>query len=133
MPKQLVILLIDEDKGMVDLLTTLLSRSNCQILATSDGAEALRLVREKAPDVILLDLLKPSHKGINLCKSIRRLSNSPILFFSVNDSPEVIAAALDAGGDDFLVKPISSSMLVARLNKVLRRTSPLKIPALTDP
>lgn len=124
------ILVVDRDKGMAELLGILLSKNNCRIVHAANSEEAQQSLSQEIPDIVMVDLMQPRAEGIELCKTIRRTNNVPIVFVSALDDPQQIAAALDAGGDDYLVKPISSSMLVARLNKVLRRTSPLPAPHL---
>jgi two-component system response regulator ResD len=75
-----------------------------------------------SPDVIILDLMMPGMDGWQVCSQIRTFSSVPILILSALHSPGLVASALDAGADDYLVKPVPSGVLIAHLNKLTRRT-----------
>jgi len=115
------ILVIDDDAGMTDLLTILLSPASSEIIVANTAQEGVRLVRETDPTVIVLDLLFPESHGWEICKQIREISNAPILVLSALDKPGIVADALDHGADDYLTKPVSSGTLIARINKLARR------------
>ncbi|MBK8420712.1 response regulator [Candidatus Villigracilis saccharophilus] len=74
------------------------------------------------PDVVLLDLMMPDQDGWQVCKSIRVFSNIPILILSAVNDPSIVASVLDAGADDFLVKPVPSGVLVAHIRKMVRQS-----------
>jgi DNA-binding response OmpR family regulator len=80
------------------------------------------LTRKESPDVIILDLMMPGMDGWQVCKQIRSFSTVPIVVFSALDSPGIVASALDAGADDYLVKPVPSGVLISHLNTLTRRT-----------
>lgn len=126
------ILIIDDDPGMTDLLSVLLAPSGAETLVANTALDGLELARFGQPDVIILDLLMPEMNGVEVCKKIREFSAVPILVVSALDSPKVIAQALDSGADAFLSKPISSAILMAQINKLLRRASLVK-KSLTKP
>lgn len=86
-----------------------------------DGESALRMVNEGV-DIILLDILLPGIDGLALCEQIRKVIYCPIIFISCVDDDETIIRALELGGDDYLVKPFKCSVLMAKMNAVLRRT-----------
>jgi DNA-binding response OmpR family regulator len=117
------ILVIDDDTGMTDLLTILLTPASSEVFTAVSAVEGVTMAREKRPDVIILDLIFPEHDGWEACKSIREFSNAPILILSALDNPGMVAQALDNGADDYLTKPISSGTLIAHLNKLVRRSA----------
>jgi len=117
------ILVIDDDAGMNELLSLLLAPASPDILTADSGITGLELARKHNPDIIILDLMMPDINGWVLCKKIREFSDTPILILTAMDSPGAIAQALDFGADDYLIKPVSSSTLIAHLNKLLRRSS----------
>jgi two-component system KDP operon response regulator KdpE len=120
------ILIIDDDSGMTDLLTILLTPASTNVLIAGSAEEGIRQVREQHPDAVILDLMLPDHDGWEACRSIREISDVPILILSAINAPGMVAQALDNGADDYLTKPISSGTLIAHLNKLVRRYSPLK-------
>lgn len=119
---QVKILVIDDDEGMTALLKLLLAPASSEIITANSGQQGIELVKKSAPDLIILDLMLPEMNGWAVCKTIREITNAPILILSAIDSPGLVAQALDNGADDYLAKPVSSSTLIARLNKLLRRT-----------
>ena len=116
------ILVIDDDPAMTDLLKLLLQPTQAHILTANSGREGLELARKHKPDIVLLDLMMPEMDGWEVCKAIRGFSNMPILVLSALDSPGTVAAALDAGADDYLIKPVPSGVLLAHINNLMRRT-----------
>lgn len=115
------ILVIDDDIGMTELLSLLLAPASSEILTANSGQDGIELVKKHSPDIVILDLMMPEMNGWSVCKEIRETSDVPILILSAMDSPGAVAQALDVGADDYLVKPVSSSTLIAHLNKLLRR------------
>jgi len=120
------ILVIDDDAGMTDLLTILLTPTSSEVLTANTASEGVLLIRDRLPDVVIMDLILPELNGIELCQKIREFSNVPIMILSALDSPGMIAEALDHGADDYLTKPTSSGTLIAHLNKLVRRSSQVK-------
>ncbi len=119
---QAKILVIDDDEGMTELLALLLSPASSNVITANSGTDGIELAKAHAPDAIILDLMMPGMNGWQACRVIRTFSEVPILILSAIDSPGMVAQALDAGADDYLIKPVSSSTLIARLNKLLRRS-----------
>lgn len=120
-----LVLTIDDDAAITDLLSVLLKANGFDVLAANSGREGLRLIREQAPRLVILDLMMPDTDGWQVCKAIRDISSVPILVLSALDEPSLVAGVLDLGADDFLVKPVPSAVLVAHLNKLVRRTGSL--------
>jgi len=117
------ILAIDDDVAMTELLTLLLKTYNFEVIAANSGEDGVQQLREHQPDVVLLDLMMPGMDGWHVCKAVREFSNVPILILSALDNPGMVASALDAGADDYLIKPVPSGVLVAHLNRLVRRTT----------
>ena len=94
----------------------------------NSGEDGVRLIRELNPDVVILDLMMPGMDGWHVCTQVRSFSKVPILILSALDSPGMVASALDAGADDYLVKPVPSGVLLAHLNNLTRRASADRSP-----
>ena len=121
MPK--TVLTIDDDTAITELLAMLLRTHGYEVKTANDGEEGVKAIKKLNPHVVILDLMMPGMDGWQVCKSVREL---PIVILSALDDPAMIASALDAGADDYLVKPVSSSILVAHLNRLIRRTGTLE-------
>ena len=115
------ILVIDDDPAMTDLLKLLLEPASSAVLTANSGPEGIQLAKTEHPDVIILDLMMPDMSGWQVSKIIREFSKVPILILSALDSPGLVAAALDAGADDYLIKPVPSNVLVAHINNLVKR------------
>lgn len=115
------ILVIDDDLAITELLSMLLKTHGFDVSTCNSGREGVKIVREKKPNVVLLDLMMPDLDGWQVCKAIRVFSNVPILILSAINDPSMVASVLDAGADDFLVKPVPSSVLVAHIKKMIRQ------------
>jgi two-component system response regulator MtrA len=120
------ILTIDDDPAITDLLSVILRANGFDVLVANSGEEGVRVAQEKSPRLVILDLMMPDMDGWQVCKAIRAFTSVPILILSALDDPSVVASILDAGADDYLVKPVPSAVLVAHLNKITRRTGALR-------
>lgn len=120
------ILVIDDDPAMTELLKILLQATSAHVIAAHSGVEGIALTRQLKPEIVVLDLMMPEMDGWQVCTSIREFSEVPILVLSALDHPGMVAAALDAGADDYLIKPVSSGMLIAHLQNLLKRTHSLQ-------
>ncbi len=118
------ILAIDDDAALSELYSIILRGYNFEVLVANTGEEGLQILKEKTPQLVILDLMMPGMDGWQTCRAIRAFSDVPILILSALDDPSVITSILDTGADDYLVKPFSSAVLVAHLNKLLRRAGP---------
>ena len=127
------VLVIDDDVAITDLMSMLLKTHGFDVTTTNNGAEGVALVKEKSPHVIILDLMMPDMDGWQVCKAVRAFSNSPILILSAINDPRLVASILDAGADDFLVKPVPSGVLVAHVRKMMRQTGALHLPSDSTP
>jgi len=122
-PKMAIeILLIDDDPDLSTMLRTLLRGQDFQIQAVFSSTEGIEACKgETSPDVVILDLLMPEVDGWEVCERIRSFSDVPILILSALGSPGSVARALDAGADDYLIKPVHASLLASRLRTLVRR------------
>jgi DNA-binding response OmpR family regulator len=117
------ILVIDDDVAITELLSMLLRTHGFDVIVTNSGTDGIHLAEEITPNVVLLDLMMPDKDGWQVCKAIRASSNVPILILSAINDPSVVASVLDAGADDFLVKPVPTGVLVAHIRKMVRQTN----------
>lgn len=115
------ILIIDDDPSVTDLLELILAPTQAEIQHAYDGGQGLGIIQEFKPHIILLDYMMPGMDGLQTTKRIRKISTAPILLLSVLDDPVTLAKALDAGADDYLIKPISRGVLIAHINNLVRR------------
>ena len=116
------ILIIEDELPMRTALHDVLASEDYRVLTASDGESGLRRALDEKPDLILLDIMTPKLDGFSLCAELRRLSNSvPILMLTAKGQVEDRVTGLDAGADDYLVKPFSTEELLARVRALLRR------------
>jgi len=115
------VLVVDDDAKTVELVRLYLDRDGYQVLTAYDGVEALRLAREGSPDLIVLDLMLPDIDGLEVCRTLRRESDVPIIMLTARTTDRDKLAGLDLGADDYVTKPFSPKELVARVRAVLRR------------
>ncbi len=118
------ILLIEDDRDIVELVRYNLSRDGFEVTAVGDGASGLAQLRKTPPDLLLLDLMLPKLSGIEVCKEIRRdqaLNRLPILILSARGEEADRVLGLELGADDYVTKPFSPRELVARVKALLRR------------
>ena len=118
------ILVVDDDRKIVDLVTLYLKRDGYRVLQGFDGREALDLARSKHPDLIVLDLLLPELDGLDVCRLLRAESRVPIIMLTARSTDDDKLVGLNLGADDYLAKPFNPRELVARIRAVLRRAAP---------
>jgi two-component system, OmpR family, response regulator len=117
----LKVLTVDDDPALTELLTLLLRSRGHDAHMANTGQDGIKMIRDLSPDVVILDLMMPGMDGWHVCTEVRKFSDVPILILSALDSPGMVASALDAGADDYLVKPVPSGVLMAHLNNLTRR------------
>lgn len=115
------VLIISDGATVSDNLRMTLEASGFEVSRAPSSTAGINAAREQIPDAIILDSVMPVLNGVEICKAIRQFSQAPILMLSVIDQPSIIAKVLDAGADDYLVKPVASNVLQAYLNKFSRR------------
>jgi len=119
------VLAIDDDIAMTELLLLLLKSHGFEVLMANNGEDGVKLIREQTPDIVLLDLIMPGMDGWEVCKTVRLFSDLPIVILSALDNPRMVANILDAGADDYLIKPVPSGVLIAHLIRLVKRTGTL--------
>lgn len=117
------ILVVDDEPHIRDVITFALERAGMAVTAARDGSEALMAWRRGAPDLIVLDIGMPELDGLEVCRTIRRTSEVPILFLSARDEEVDRIIGLEMGGDDYVSKPFSPRELVARVKAILKRSA----------
>jgi two-component system, OmpR family, response regulator len=115
------ILVVDDDPHIREIVCFALGKAGMAARAAEDGTAALRLAGEVAPDLIVLDINMPEMDGLELCRTLRRDSDVPILFLSSRDDEIDRILGLELGADDYVTKPFSPRELVARINAILKR------------
>ncbi|MDY6878500.1 MAG: response regulator transcription factor [Chloroflexota bacterium] len=115
------ILIVDDDRKIVDLVRLYLERDGYRVLVAYDGLKALDLARQKRPDLVVLDLLLPEVDGLDVCRILQAESQVPTIMLTAKTSEEDKLVGLDLGADDYVTKPFSPRELVARVRAVLRR------------
>ena len=118
------ILAVDDEPQIRRVLRATLSAQGYTVLEAKSGEEALESIRENRIDLILLDLNLPGMSGMETCREIRSSGDIPIIMLTVHNTEQDKVAALDAGADDYVVKPFGSEELMARIRAALRRSSP---------
>jgi len=116
------ILIIDDDVNLGQTIKLTFARVGAEVFTAVDGRDGLRQFYENRPDLVILDVRMPDINGWETCRQIRLLSNVPIIMLTTLDNDEDIIRGLDYGADDFVTKPFSRDVLLARARAVLRRT-----------
>jgi len=118
------ILIIDDEEDIRELLDYNLAREGYKILLASDGNEGLKVIRDQKPDLIILDLMLPGLDGLDVCRIVKNdknLMNIPIIMLTAKGDEEDIIIGLELGADDYITKPFSIYILIARIKTVFRR------------
>ncbi|HEV2250281.1 MAG TPA: response regulator transcription factor [Candidatus Limnocylindria bacterium] len=118
------ILVVDDDARLGASLRRALSYEGHAVEVAADGPGALRAARDRPPDLVVLDRMLPGLDGVEVCRRLRAGSDVPILMLTARDAIADRVAGLDAGADDYLVKPFAHDELLARVRALLRRREP---------
>ena len=119
------ILAVDDDHDVLGTLERVLKRDKYDVTLVDAGAKALKILEQGRPDLMILDIIMPEMDGIQVCTAVRadpRFTTLPILFLTAKGTTDDIVEGLDAGADDYVVKPFELSELRARVQALLRRT-----------
>ena len=129
------IVLIEDDPGIRTVIRLALKGAGfTSICETGNGTDGLALVQREKPAIVILDLMLPGMDGLAVCSAIRRtpsVSGTPIVMLTARTAEEDVVRGLELGADDYITKPFSNAILVARVKAALRRTSPPKGPVRT--
>ena len=118
------ILVVDDEEDIQELLALNLSREGYDVVTTESGEEALTLAQEKQPSLVLLDLMLPGIDGLDVCKILKhdnKTSRIPVIMLTAKSEDSDIVAGLELGADDYITKPFSSKVLVARVRRALQK------------
>jgi DNA-binding response OmpR family regulator len=118
------ILVIEDDPQIADLLRRGLIYEGYSVKVAAEGAEGLAAARDRAPDLVLLDLMLPGMDGLTVCQRLRAAGDVPIIILTAKDAVPDRVKGLDAGADDYVVKPFAFDELLARIRALLRRRQP---------
>lgn len=117
------ILVVDDDAALAEMVGIVLEAEGFTPVFCADGAQALAIFTEESPDLVLLDLMLPGVDGIEVCGQIRETSGTPIIMLTAKGDATDVVAGLEAGADDYMVKPFNPQELIARIKTRLRSSS----------
>lgn len=121
------VLIADDESRIRKLVNDFLSKENYEIIEASDGQEALDKFYELGPDLVILDVMMPHFTGIEVCKEIRESSTVPIIILTAKGTEADELTGFSSGADEYIAKPFSPKILVARVNALLRRSNNLNV------
>ena len=124
-----LILIVEDEPSQLEVLRYNLEAEQFRVVAATDGDEGLLLAEENVPDLVILDWMLPETSGIEVCRRMRKgrdTKNIPIILLTARSEEADMVRGLETGADDYIVKPYSVKELVARVRRLLRRTSPGK-------
>jgi DNA-binding response OmpR family regulator len=116
------ILVVDDEPKIIQLTQDYLENAGFSVLSAGNGERALSVIHADQPDLVVLDLGLPGMDGLDICRSIRKTSNLPIIMLTARDEEADKIVGLELGADDYVTKPFSPKELVARVRSVLRRS-----------
>lgn len=118
------ILVVDDERNIVELLRLYLEREGFVVIAAADGEAGLELHARQDPDLVILDLMLPKVDGLEVCREIRRRGETPVLMLTARSDDIDSIVGLELGADDYVTKPFNPRALVARVKAILRRSDP---------
>ena len=116
------IMVVEDELPIAEIVQYNLKKEGYEVRIVSDGREALDVARDWEPDLMLLDIMLPSLDGISVCRELRKTNPMPIIMLTAKDSESDIVDGLSAGADDYITKPFSMRVLIARVQAFLRRS-----------
>jgi two-component system response regulator VicR len=120
------ILIVDDDKFLIDLVKNSLEKEGYKIISASDGNTAIKLAMKEKPDLIILDILMPEIDGFEVCYYLQKKISAPIIMLTAKDDVIDKIVGLEVGADDYITKPFNLPELVARVKSALRRSKKLR-------
>ena len=124
------ILIVEDEKNMQDIITEYMQRGGHTCFTADDGIDALMILKNNPMDLMILDIMMPNLDGFSVCKVAREMSNFPIIMLTAKGSEEDKLKGYDLGADDYMTKPFSPKVLLAKANALLRRSSVLPADAI---
>ena len=121
MPKKIVV--VDDERPIADILEFNLEKEGYEVHSAYDGNDALDLILEVVPDIVLLDIMLPGMDGMEVCREVRKKHDMPIIMLTAKDSEIDKVLGLELGADDYVTKPFSTRELIARVKANLRRNN----------
>ena len=118
-----LVMVVDDDQDLAEMLSIVLNGAGMEVDLVGRGDEVMELFTANPPDLVLLDVMLPGIDGIEVCKLIREKSMVPIVMLTAKSDTQDVVLGLEAGADDYMVKPFKHQELVARINTRLRRTT----------
>lgn len=115
------VLIVDDEKKMVNLIRTCLDQEGYRTVVACDGQEALHVFEKEQPDLVVLDVMMPRLDGLGFCRRVREVSRVPIIILSARSEEGDKLTGLELGADDYVTKPFSMRELVARIRAIIRR------------
>ena len=119
-----LIMVVDDDQDLAEMLAIVLTGEGMEVDLVSRGDQVMEVFKNSTPDLVLLDLMLPGLDGIEVCRLIRAESMVPIVMLTAKSDTTDVVKGLEAGADDYIVKPFQTSELLARIKARLRRTAP---------
>lgn len=117
-----LILVVDDEENIRELCRMYLDREGYRVAAAADGEQALRMIKDHQPALVILDLMLPGLDGFEVCRRTRQFSDVPILMLTARDDDVDKIVGLEVGADDYLTKPFNPREMIARVKAILRRT-----------
>ncbi len=124
------ILVVEDDRDISELITYNLEREGYEIACLYDGGQAVEFINKRKPDLVILDLMLPEVDGIEICRSVKSDPNTkhvPIIMLTAKSEEADVVIGLQMGADDYIPKPFSPKVLVARIKAITRRTAELQM------
>ena len=121
------ILLVEDEKSIITLIKYNLEKEGFKVFCSETGEDALKIIKEKIPDLVILDWMLPDTSGIDVCRQIKidkKLKNIPVLILTAKGEPDDKIKGLEVGADDYVTKPFNNKELLLRVKSLIKRSKP---------
>lgn len=118
-----VILIAEDEKNMQDIIVEYMNRGGHSCITAEDGIDAITTLKNNPVDLVILDIMMPHLDGFSVCRIAREMYNIPIIFLTAKDNEDDKLKGYEVGADDYMTKPFSPKVLLAKVNALLRRSS----------
>ncbi len=121
------VLLVEDEKSIITLIKYNLEKEGFKVFCAETGEDALKIIKEKTPDLVILDWMLPDTSGINVCRQIKldkKLKNIPVLILTAKGEPDDKIKGLEVGADDYVTKPFNNKELLLRVKSLIKRSKP---------